>query len=552
MEKIFEGFTLQRNPTMISLEKRDGMARIATLEEYKLPLMVNFLEKEKFKFLNSIDFGLAPSPLTHLDQKRYEVLKSKDENFIVVSGLRTLPPRRIVETLTEFRLKDWRPLYTPALATPRNVPVLVYLGVDIVDNILPIMEAYKGIYMLDDVELSVESIKEFPCSCQVCSNITPVKLMEMEYNKRCELLALHNTLMLENQLRLVREQIRAENLRNFVEARSKTSTELSAMLRIADKVLFDCFPLFKRSKALFTTLELNRPELSLFFEKSLNAYRPLSKTLVILPCTATKPYSLSKTHRTLKRMVDFKGINELIVSSPLVSPREFELCYPVINYDTPVTGHWSEDEISFVAKKLVDFILKGNFELIIAHVCGGYRKVVEKASKLCGFDVRYTCDDELLSINSIENLKKEIEGSERISFSLYHEMFRHMVKYQFGLDFNGKYEIKGRYPRLELHQDKKRIMRMDVRYGMLDIDLAFARVLLEENRYLVKIDDFEPKGTIFASGILEADERIRPNDVVVFHNNKLYGVGFSRMCGSEMVELNKGYAIDVRRKCNLA
>ena len=90
-----------------------------------------------------------------------------------------------------------------------------------------------------------------------------------------------------------------------------------------------------------------------------------------------------------------------------------------------------------------------------------------------------------------------------------------------------------------------------MRYGMLDIDLPFAKLLLKKDVYTVKIADFEPKGTIFAAGVLEADENIRPNDVVVFHNDNLFGVGIACMCGSEMVESEKGYAIVVRKKGKL-
>jgi archaeosine synthase len=269
-----------------------------------------------------------------------------------------------------------------------------------------------------------------------------------------------------------------------------------------------------------------------------------------------------------------KGVSEIIISSPLVVPREFELTYPAMNYDTPVTGYWSADEISFVAEKLAAFVLKGEFEKVIAHVEGGYRKVVEKAESIAGFDAVFTAEDGVTSPKSIERLRKEVEGVER--FDLYYSMFQHMVRYQYGVELElDSYEVRGRYPNLELlsvvdvdegadekegrtggkketrKRKKERIMRTDMRYGMLDIDLPFAKLLLKKDVYTVKIADFEPKGTIFAAGVLEADENIRPNDVVVFHNDNLFGVGIACMCGSEMVESEKGYAIVVRKKGKL-
>ncbi len=539
----------------VSLENRDGMARIASMGEHTLPLMVDFREKEKFEFLQSIDFGMAPYSLSFLDSRRYDILGSKDENVSVATGLNTLSPKQRVDALVSLRKKDWNLLYTPALATPQNAPLLVYMGVDIVDNILPIAEGYKGVYMVSEDQLDVNSLKELPCSCSACSSITATELKEMDLRERGELLALHNTTVLKNQLSLVREHIRADNLRNLVEARTKTDPELTAMLRFADFAHEQQLggPLFKRSRALFTTLEFNRPEVSSFLQKSVEAYRPQGKTLVILPCTASKPYLKSKTHSALRKKINFKGVNEVIISSPLVSPREFELCYPVINYDTTVTGHWTGDEIDFVAGKLAKFISKGSFDKIIAHVDSTYQKIVEVSVEEVAnnTEVVYTGGSGILNNSSIERLREEMKSSPQVNFSLYRSMFDHMVRYQFGIELEGDYKPKGRYPYLELYSSKERVMRMDVRYGMLDIDIPFAHRLLEGGINAVRIDNFDPKGTVFAAGVLEADSTIRPNDVVVFYNDNLLGVGDSHMFGKEMVDMGSGHAIRVRRKSGL-
>jgi|Deesub1362B_J571_1020462.scaffolds.fasta_scaffold00357_4 archaeosine synthase len=542
---------------MISLVKRDGLARIANLNEHKLPMMIDFLDKNRFEFIDGVDFGYAPYQLSFIDEERYEILKGKESSISVVTGLRTLYPKKIVETIFTLRRRDWKPLYATALATPENLPLLIYLGVDIVDNILPIVEGYNGIYLLPDCRFDINSIKEFPCSCSVCSSTYPEDVKKMSYSKKSEFIALHNTETLENQIKIVREQIRKENLRNFVEYRSKVNTELTLMLKIADKLIWSgeelkkCFQLYKRSKALFTVPEFDRPDVRCFLDKSAEIYHPVSSTLVLLPCTSTKPYSMSRTHSALKRAVQLRGVNEIIISSPLVSPRELELCYPVSNYDTTVTGYWSADEVQFMGEKLANLISKGDFDKVIGHVEGGYRKVVEKASEIGGFEVTFTVEEGILSEKSIENLRREFENSEGMKFNLYEEIFRHMVRYQFGMELDGDFTVKGRFPELKLYSGKERILRIDTRYGMLDIDLKFAEILLKNRKYTVKIDDFEPKGTIFAAGVIEADVRIKPNDVVVFFNEKFLGTGQAIMCGEEMVQVDKGYAIKIRKKCKV-
>jgi len=95
------------------------------------------------------------------------------------------------------------------------------------------------------------------------------------------------------------------------------------------------------------------------------------------------------------------------------------------------------------------------------------------------------------------------------------------------------------------------LARVDTIYGMLDIYDDIARKLLNGGLYVVKIGDFDVKGTIFAGGVLEADERIRPNDIVVFYNDEIYGVGMASMGGGEMTESEKGIAVRVKRKFRL-
>ncbi|RLI72674.1 hypothetical protein DRO97_08650 [Archaeoglobales archaeon] len=544
---------------MLLVEKRDGRARIGKLinnKEFDTPLLIDFLEKKDFELVNSMDFGLAPYPVKEIDLGRYKILGSKDKDFVILAGLRVLQPRKLVEVFNS--LNTLKPIYTPALADPINLPLLIYLGVDVVDNIIPIIEAYNGIYYTNDAKFDFGILKELPCNCPICKGGID-KLKDAEYKERSRLIALHNTEVMHSQLRLIKEMIRNENFRNFVEAKAKLMPDLTVILRIADDLNYGYkfHSAFKKSKVYFNTLEsFNRPELKLFFERAFEAYKPQTKTLLILPCTAKKPYLLSRTHSIIRAKYRIK-VNEIIVSSPLVVPREFELVYPAINYDTPVTGHWSNEEIAFVAEKLRKFVEKGNFEKIIAHVDGGYKRVVERA--LHDYDVEFTSNGNLLSNVSLSNLKRALEGRNE-KLDLYNSMFEHIVRYQFGVEMDlmlsgdsknenkKKIKIRGRYPNLEVFSSNERIARIDTIYGMLDVYYPFARFLVGRGVYTVKIGDFEPKGTIFAIGVEEADNKIRPNDVVIFYNNRVLGVGRAYMSGEEMVEAEGGIAIVVKRK----
>ncbi len=524
---------------MFRFERRDGLARLGWIElegyRFESPMMIDFTERPEF--VDKIDFGFAPYVLKDFDEYRFRVLRSKDLEITVVTGLNTLSPRKLVETLIEVRKSSFKPLYAVSIADPKNLPLLVYMGVDIVDNIIPILKAYSGVYMLENVEFKLDDLKFLPCNCPVCHKSSPEDMDE-------ELLAKHNTFILEKQLKTVRILIKNQDLRNFIEAQSKFNPELTAMLRILDEkseFIEKFYPIFKKTKMYANTSEsFGRPEVVGYFKRALEAYKPEGNVLLILPCSARKPYSLSRSHKRIRGFID-KTVEEIIVSSPLVVPREFELTYPAVNYDVPVTGYWSDDEISFVSKKLSEFIEKGDFDAILAHVEGGYRRVVERI----GFDVIWTSVGDVTSPESLKKLRDTLDRLDVKQFDLYKSIFRHMFRYQFGIELDLDFDVRGRYPNLEAYSER-RIARIDLNYGMLDIDIPIAKILIDRRVYFIEIEDFEPKGTIFSAGIKKADKRIRPNDIIAFYNSRVIGVGRALMSGEEMTEC-EGKAVEVRR-----
>ncbi len=507
---------------MFYQDKRDGFARIGEIEGIRTPTMVDYLKKD-VDFIKKINFGKAPYAAKFITDLDRSLLP--DGEIKVLTGLSSLSPRELVRVFDEVRGKN--PLYAVASATPKNVSLLIYLGVDIVDNILAISKAHNGIFFADELEIPIAEAKGL-CSCKYCEDLN------------FENVAKHNSEVLRREVEKCRRLIEKEELRNYVESKVKIDPELTAALRISDfESEKSLFSRFKKSKCYFSSLESSyRFEVKNFLEKVVECYEGKTKTLLILPCTAKKPYFISKTHRLIREAVKVR-VNEIIVSSPLVVPREFELIYPACNYDTPVTGYWSEDEIESVAYWLRRLVEKGKFERIVAHVEGGYKKVVERA--LRDYDVHFTVEDNLLSERSLNNLNSKLEDEE---YNFFDYILPQISKYQFGISFTAK--TKGKYPELEFFR-RDRVARIDTIYGMLDVYGEFAKELIAKKQYLVRIDNFIPKGTIFAAGVIEADEKIRPNDTVVFCSDEVYGVGIALMSGKEMVENDKGAAVKVKR-----
>jgi len=128
-----------------------------------------------------------------------------------------------------------------------------------------------------------------------------------------------------------------------------------------------------------------------------------------------------------------------------------------------------------------------------------------------------------------------------------------IAEYQFGEDAGllfseeaRKLAVKGRFPKYQLFTGKKQLATLVPQYGMLALSLEGAELMLRSEKYLVKIGDFLPRGSILAPGVIQADPGIRPNDEVIVLGEKALCVGRAAMSGKEMVKSNRGIAVDVR------
>ena len=91
------------------------------------------------------------------------------------------------------------------------------------------------------------------------------------------------------------------------------------------------------------------------FQQRLSDYVPPAKNMVllILPCSARKPYFKRSSHKrfykSIKEVNNYLALHIVSVTSPLgLVPRELEFCYPAAHYDIAVTGEWSASEIQLL------------------------------------------------------------------------------------------------------------------------------------------------------------------------------------------------------------
>lgn len=452
-------------------------------------------------------------------------------------------------------------LYAPALATPENLSMLVYMGVDIVDETLPTIKGYQDIYLTNSGEHYLDRLHEFPCACPVCSSSTPQELIKLPKKERAEALSGHNILKLGEEMRTIREQIRAGHLREYVERQCRARPWLTAALRLVDAectFLEKRTPLFRSSTLYANTLEsMNRVEIRRFAQRVLERYNPPDlDTLVLLPCSAKKPYSTSMSHQ---KFINALGkyrrfVHEVIITSPMgVVPRELELMYPAAHYDTPVTGYWDREERAWVGGCLRSYLQKNSYKNIVAHVQGAYREICEGVADELGLDFVYTVDEGATSREPLEKLELAVSvfknDKKRSGDEAKLDLIRAATDYQFGrgtgdILVSGAI-VKAPFPKFQLFAGKQ-LATLIPQYGTIALTVEGGLRLTAQPHYRVKIGDFVPHSSILAPGVLDADPQIRPGDEVLVEGERFFGVGKALMSGWEIGECGKGIAVELR------
>ena len=436
-------------------------------------------------------------------------------------------------------------LYAPVLATPANLALLVYLGIDLLDGTRMVADGLLGRYHTSDGVWKASELVELPCRCENCREM-------VTKGRKAELLIAHNLHKLEEELLAVREAIRSETIREYIERQVRVTPEQTAALRLLDQehqYLEKRTPQSRRSTFYANCAEsLQRVEVTRFAERVINRYKaPESDVLLLLPCSAKKPYSFSRSHRLFAESIGSsrRYLHELILTSPLaLVPRELEDAYPAASYDVPVTGHWDREERAWLTSCLQAYLKKNKYDRIVAHLDGE----LEAAVKESGIDATFTGGG--TKGPSLDRLSAAVSeachGAARLP-DLRLLRYRAHADYYFGqgagdLLLEGKIIVKGR----EIQDEKKRSLAATTPSGMIALSLAGAARLEPLGRYIVKIGDFLPKGSLLAPGVVDADEQIRPGDEVIVVGEKAFGIGKAKMSGWEMKASRRGVAVEIR------
>ncbi len=491
------------------------------------------------------------------------VVKNNDATIFIVANALQLATQQtsFVEFVTRLReqIGYEKLIYTPCIGDPRSIALLTYMGVDLFDSFSALMAASNETFLFATGSFHKNELHELPCTCPACIQHSTASDMGFEA------ILSHNNYMLSIETKRVRNAIHAGSLRELVETRVRTRPSLSAMLRILDlkhyPYLEQRTPIMRKQVLVATTKDaLTRPEVKRFQERVIQRYsKPRStKVLLLLPCSAKKPYSFSKSHKLFgERLLGIRNpcvVHELILTSPLgIVPRELELTYPASAYDITVTGHWDEDEKKMMRTLLEQYVTKNTYDTVIMHLPAALqeftRDLLENPVSTC-IDIPTSME----SLNTLSDvLQKTTRIYDRVGFQQRAlENILALARYQFGDSLAAQLlegcTIKGKYPYQKIMSNNQQVGMVTQERGLISLTMDGAERLSDASSYWVEVyADFSLKGSVLAPGVKDADEAIRIGDeVIVKQQGKVAGVGVALMSGSEMKESEHGEAVNVR------
>ena len=439
-------------------------------------------------------------------------------------------PGLLIEALDAIRTRFTTSLiWTPGIGGPDNCALLTWMGVDLFDLNRSRQAAAHGVLLAGDGPREVEETADESCD------------MDAQIAAWSRALA------------ATRAAIRNGTLRELVERQALSSPRSVERLRRHDAMLSEAaaqnagraglasvVPEGRRLRAHAYTSR-NDPLISEWRRRVAEIHTPpehQSKVLVLLPCSAQKPYRLSQSHRRFQRAISTRGVHEVMVTAPLgLVPRELEDIWPAAHYDIPVTGEWDVDELRVIQEMTERYATRNGFQRIINH-----SGLELKAGTIEVIDTR--TGESAGSQSAIDRLEAAVRTAAeefklpnpKESLHRLHKL-KALSRFQHGTDaWLEETKISGRPPifRINLHGDQ--IALWNPRSGRFSFSKACLPALAE-SKALPRVDltpETVWRGDIFSTNLSRADDDIRAGDeLLVYQNGELVGSARAQAAGWE-------------------
>ncbi|HTW55386.1 MAG TPA: DUF5591 domain-containing protein [Thermoplasmata archaeon] len=440
-------------------------------------------------------------------------------------------------------------LWAPRVALPHRVPLLTYLGIDLVDTT-------AGRFAEAEGERYSQTFGRVPTEA-------PDAVLPLLDEYRRAIAETHAAL-------------RWGRLRELVESRQTAEPALAELLRYADQDLADL--LDQRSPAAYDephTYVLaeshRRPEMRRFRARLRERYRPPpSKTVLLLvPCSRTKPYRNSRSHRrfwgALEGLPHPERLHGVSVSSPIgVVPRELEDVPPARHYDIPVTGAWSAEEQTAVRLGLEHLLRSGNYHRAVVHLDPAEYDFLRPALTAALPTAWTLADDRTTSGAALAALRREVEAALAVEsgvpggpLAVVREELHEVAAVQFGRSaadrlFAPPVRLAGRPWFQRITDGHADLATLREERGLFQLTVAGARRIGADGPLVVRLDPaVRLAGDLFTPGVRSADPSIRVGDAVLLaQGEEIAGVGEAALPGPLMTELGRGLAVRVRHRAH--
>ena len=246
--------------------------------------------------------------------------------------------------LTRMMLPPHKPLHLFGAGHPSIFSFAVALGADTFDSAAYALFAKEGRYMTIMGSEKLENLKEFPCTCPVCTTYKPSELLKMDKKEREKLLAKHNLYVSLAELRAIKNSIVQGKLWDLVESRARASPELWEV--------FERFGLYSNGFLYHT--QLRKPTARGF--SVIDAFSAQRPELLWHLESIKKLLSADNTvFVTTRQYINKAPANTYLVGFPFViTKRQLLKVYPL--YFAKYRKPTHEEEVKFLRDKLPPLI----------------------------------------------------------------------------------------------------------------------------------------------------------------------------------------------------
>ncbi|MCS7119365.1 MAG: tRNA guanosine(15) transglycosylase TgtA [Archaeoglobaceae archaeon] len=348
----------------------------ADYESAKIDLEETIRREKEAKELNINSLLVLPvqgSTILDLRRKSAEAAREIGGDIYAIGAIVPLMDayrfRDLVRIILEVKtILPVEPIHLFGCGHPMIFAMAVALGCDLFDS------AAYALFARDDRYLTIYGTKKlselhyFPCSCPVCTKMTPEEVKELDKRDREVFLAEHNLYATFEEIKVIKEAIKENTLFELVEKRIRAHPNLiSAWRLIRDySEIIEKFDPWIKKKFLYCGLD--------------TLFRPAVKR----HASAVKNVDFEK--ETIIISTDFGILADLYLRPVFgVVPIELLESYPCGHAEIPDEDTIEKEALEMAVENLKDFIKTKKGKKFVIHVKGRWKELIKDLPGECEY-----------------------------------------------------------------------------------------------------------------------------------------------------------------------